>query len=94
MKNTMTASKSPASTRAAKPIKIAIQDNNCYSRSPCPICGTEIKPDVGPQLFLAGTWEPVCEDCAKIHSPQIFALWQHAQKQRQQLESRRQEEPA
>lgn len=52
----------------------------------CPVCGSVFEPDTGPQLFLAGTPEPVCERCAKIHSPQMFALWQHAQKQHEQLE--------
>jgi hypothetical protein len=57
------------------PIKIAIKDNNCCVKSPCPICGRIVDPDAGPQLFMADTWEPVCEECAEKHSPVIFNIW-------------------
>jgi hypothetical protein len=80
-----------APARATKPIKIAIQDNDCSLPATCPVCGSVFEPDTGPQLFQAGTPEPVCERCSKIHSPQLFALWQHAQKQRAELESKRHE---
>jgi len=57
----------------------------------CPLCGTTIEPETGPQLLLAGTPEPVCWNCAKKHSPQIFEIWRHAREHRTKMEIKRQE---
>lgn len=58
-----------------KPVKIAIKDNNVCVKSPCPLCGQTVDPKAGPQLFMADTWELVCEKCAEKHSPVIYNIW-------------------
>jgi len=47
--------------------RIAIQDNNLLKAEICPICEKEFEPVIGPQAFLAGTWDPVCLPCSNKH---------------------------
>ena len=44
--------------------KLSIQDNNLSKAVVCPICGEEFEPSIGPQAFIAGTWDPVCIPCS------------------------------
>ena len=55
-------------------VTLAIKLNNTASNDPCALCGTRTDPDVGPELFLDGTWELVCYECGKQHAPQLVNL--------------------
>jgi len=70
-----------ARERLAGPPQLAIYDNNCATNDPCAICGQRTDPEVGPELFLAGTWQLVCYDCGRHYAPELMA----------QLEAERQE---
>jgi|GEM_PF-6198159 len=50
-----------------KEYKLSIQENNLLKAVICPICGEEFEPVIGPQVFIAGTWDPVCIPCSNKH---------------------------
>jgi hypothetical protein len=52
---------------------LVIKNNNTASNDPCALCGDRTDPAVGPELFVEGTWELVCNPCAFYHAPE---LWQ------------------
>jgi len=56
--------------------QLAIYDNNCATNDPCAICGQRTDPEVGPELFLAGTWQLVCYDCGRQYDPELMAQLQ------------------
>ena len=51
---------------------LAIQLNNCATKEPCALCQRIIGTQVGPVMFVMGTWDPVCEDCGKEHAPDLL----------------------
>lgn len=54
-------------------MRLAIKFNNAATNDPCAICGIRTDPEVGPELFLDGTFELVCYDCGRTHSPELVA---------------------
>lgn len=65
----------PDSKRAnADRYDLVIGLNNIASNDPCAICGERSDPDIGPELFLAGTQALVCFDCAKTYAPELNDL--------------------
>ena len=50
---------------------IVIKLNNAATNDPCAICGERTDPQVGPELFLEGTWSPVCHECGREHAPEL-----------------------
>jgi len=53
--------------------QLAIYDNNCAAHEPCAVCGGDTLAEVGPELFLAGTWRPVCWACGSKYAPELMA---------------------
>jgi hypothetical protein len=53
---------------------LAIKLNNCASNDPCELCGFRTDPEVGPELFLEGTWALVCYECGNKHAPELMDL--------------------
>jgi hypothetical protein len=53
---------------------LAIKLNNCASNDPCVLCGKRTDPEVGPELFLEGTWALVCYECGDKHAPELVKL--------------------
>jgi hypothetical protein len=54
--------------------RLAIKLNNCASNDPCELCGFRTDPEVGPELFLEGTWALVCYECGNKHAPALVDL--------------------
>jgi hypothetical protein len=57
-----------------QPPTLAIKRNNCASNDPCAICGDRTEPDVGPELFLEGTWELICYECGGEYAPELVDM--------------------
>lgn len=57
--------------------RLVIKSNNTATNDPCALCGQRTAPDIGPELFLDGTWSLVCYDCGMKYDPQLtlFLLW-------------------
>src|SRR5918994_1391770 len=53
---------------------LAIKLNNCASKDPCVLCGKRTDPEVGPELFLEGTWALICYECGDKHAPELVKL--------------------
>ena len=51
--------------------RLVIRVNNSATNDPCAICGERTDPTIGPDLFLADTWSPVCEQCGMANEPQL-----------------------
>ncbi len=51
--------------------EFAIKYNNCTVHEPCAICGEDIHPGVGPQLFKKDTWASVCLGCGRKYAPEL-----------------------
>lgn len=52
-------------------VELEIKLNNAATNDPCEVCGSRTDPEVGPELFLAGTWALVCHECAREHAPEL-----------------------
>ena len=57
-----------------KSIKLAIKLNNCATNDPCAICGDRTDPEIGPELFLADTWDVVCHACGMQHEIELVHI--------------------
>jgi hypothetical protein len=57
-----------------QPPILAIKLNNCAANDPCAICGERTDPEVGPELFLEGTWALVCYECGNKYAPQLVDI--------------------
>jgi hypothetical protein len=57
-----------------QPPALAIKLNNCASNDPCALCGFRTDPEVGPELFLEGTWALVCYGCGEKYAPSLVEL--------------------
>jgi hypothetical protein len=53
---------------------IVIGLNNCATNDPCVLCRERTDPNVGPELFLAGTWALVCRKCGRKNAPELLDL--------------------
>ena len=54
--------------------RLAVKLNNCASNDPCAICNDRTDPEVGPELFLDGTWELVCYRCGGEYAPHLVDI--------------------
>lgn len=54
--------------------QIAIKLNSLQSKFRCALCSAEEHANVGPQLFLADSWSPVCRECGDEAAPALSAL--------------------
>lgn len=55
-------------------VELAIKLNYESSEYECAVCGDERVSAVGPELFLADTWDLVCDECGRKHAPLLAAL--------------------
>ncbi len=53
-------------------VSLEIKLNNAASNDPCEICGARTDPEVGPELFLAGSWALVCYECGDKYAPELL----------------------
>jgi hypothetical protein len=61
----------------AQGYNLVIGLNNTATNDPCAICGNRTDPEVGPELFLAGTEALVCHDCGRKYAPDLVDLLQY-----------------
>ncbi len=55
--------------------RVIVIKHNRYARpAPCSICNTDHHLSIGPALFEEGSWEGVCEECARVHAPGLVAM--------------------
>jgi hypothetical protein len=57
-----------------QPRTLAIKLNNCATNDPCAICGDRTDPELGPELFLEGTWALVCYECGGEYAPELVDM--------------------
>ncbi|GEM_PF-2105588 len=57
-----------------EPLELAIKLNDEATEYECAVCGDERTSAVGPELFLADTWDLVCDECGRKHAPPLAAL--------------------
>ena len=57
-----------------KPPTVVIKHNKYARNEPCGICDMDRPLCVGPCLFLDGSWEGVCETCARELAPGLVAI--------------------
>lgn len=62
------------SSRKTQPLKLAIKLNDNPAAEPCPLCGGETNPNIGPELTLADAPQVVCHACGLEHAPALVAL--------------------
>jgi len=55
-------------------VVLAIKLNNAASNDPCELCGRRTDPEVGPELFLDGSWGLVCYECGEKYAPELMGL--------------------
>jgi hypothetical protein len=53
---------------------LTIQLHPEASSEPCGLCGRRTTPVVGPRLFLAESFDVVCQECGRKHAPSLVAL--------------------
>jgi hypothetical protein len=53
---------------------LAIRPNNCAVNGWCPVCGGRTDPMCGFELFIRGTFTPVCHRCGDRLNPKLM-LW-------------------
>jgi transcription elongation factor Elf1 len=53
---------------------IVVKWNNAAGIDPCVVCGQRTRTEVGPELFLEGTYLAVCHDCGRKYAPGVTLL--------------------
>lgn len=53
---------------------LAIKPNDSTRSCSCAVCGQPTAPQVGPELFLSGTWALVCHTCGERYAPALAGL--------------------
>ena len=54
--------------------QLAIKHNDRVLEGACRFCGTKTQANAGPELFVEGTWDPVCQLCGRAREPALVAL--------------------
>ncbi|MDQ4078119.1 MAG: hypothetical protein M3220_17965 [Chloroflexota bacterium] len=61
--------------RSAGRLELAIKENHTTTSYPCALCGHSIEPNLGPELFLAQSWQLVCWNCGlQVDYPLVMML--------------------
>ena len=55
-------------------IQLAIKLNEESSEFECAVCGDERISAKGPEIFLADSWDLVCDECGRKYAPLLMAL--------------------
>ena len=58
------------------PTEIAIKYNTEHAACHCILCNGITYPVLGPELFLAESYDPVCRACGAQYAPELFAMLQ------------------
>ena len=58
----------------ADEVQLAIKLNDESYEYECALCGDERTSANGPELFLAESWDLVCDECGRKYAPQLMAL--------------------
>lgn len=53
-------------------LDLAIKFNNTSSRVVCFGCGVDLHPEVGYEITLRDTFDFVCDECVRKHSPRLI----------------------
>lgn len=73
------------SSLTEKPPRLCVKENNCSMGEHCAICGRWDKAPIGPAIFVEGTWNFVCDDCAQATAPwlvEAVSAWQREEARR------------
>jgi hypothetical protein len=54
--------------------RLAVKMNSVAVNDPCELCGKRTDPDLGPELFLDGTWALVCYECGDKYAPELTRM--------------------
>jgi len=55
--------------------RVIVIKHNRYARpTACSLCNTDGNLPIGPCLFEEGSWQGVCDDCARVHAPGLLAM--------------------
>lgn len=57
-----------------EPGMFAIKYNHQQFAGPCAVCGGATEPSAGVAIFLANSFDPVCDRCGITHAPTLAAL--------------------
>jgi len=51
---------------------LVIRLSNAACNGGCPVCGGRTDPQIGPEVFLRGTWQEVCHECGDRLNPALM----------------------
>lgn len=54
--------------------RFCIRSNNSCFNEQCAICGDWGEANLGPEIFVEGTWNYVCEECAMRDAPDLLQI--------------------
>jgi hypothetical protein len=57
-------------------VRLVLKYNNAAVNGGCPLCGNRTDPGIPFAIFLEGTWDDVCDQCAMQHAPWLVLLIQ------------------
>lgn len=57
-----------------EPGMFAIKYTNQQVAGPCAVCGGVTEPSANIAIFLANSFDPVCDQCGITHAPTLAAL--------------------
>jgi hypothetical protein len=55
-------------------ISVVIKENVLGGEMRCGLCGSRTQTEFGPDLFLEGTMQVLCHECAQDYSPELVQL--------------------
>lgn len=55
-------------------VELAIKLNDESYQYECALCGDERTSAKGPELFLADSWDLVCDECGRKYAPLLAAM--------------------
>jgi hypothetical protein len=61
-------------TEESDQFELAIKLNEESSAFECAVCGDARTSAQGPELFLADTWDLVCDECGRKYAPLLMAM--------------------
>ncbi len=61
-------------TETTEDVYLAIKMNEESSSYVCALCGDSRVSSVGPELFLADSWDLICDECGRKYAPTLMAL--------------------
>jgi hypothetical protein len=62
------------SNNKQNPVRFAIRINDNPVPNDCPICDKQTNPNIGAEIFVDGTEQIVCFDCALLNCPLLASI--------------------